>query len=346
MTTSARPTAGPPGPVRPGGPDPLRPPWPGDPTADAYKDWLHLNVFDYETGAVGLFNSSLHGDPISPRSVAVGCALAYLPDRGWVGSVEVVPQQLAAVGISSIATGTATVSVDGRTGMVVASARSAELAADVVTSPEASGIDLPGPTPFGAGWIGWAVIPRLRPTGRLRAGEVHIVLDGASCYHDHNWGRWYWGDDVGWDWAALLAPNPAPVFVLSRATDRAHREGSWRLTVAHAASQRSYTGRRLRVETTGRYTGSLRRWPGATAAAQTGRSRPTLPGRWLVVAGDGVDRIEIEMQASAAAQIVLADPSRRGYSYLHEIVVRFSAVGRVSGQNFTLDGLGVAERLD
>ena len=69
--------------------DALRPPLPLDPTRAAYKDWLHLNVFDPHSGLVALLNASLHGAPENAQSRAIGTALGYLPDAGWVGNVEV-----------------------------------------------------------------------------------------------------------------------------------------------------------------------------------------------------------------------------------------------------------------
>jgi hypothetical protein len=325
----------------------LRPAVLGSPDALLYKDWLHVNVVDHERGSVGLVNASVHGNPLDARAVAVGAALLHVPGRGWLGAVDVVPLQEAAIGHSRISMGSVAVAVDGRSGTVAASMRTAELHGELIGIPAAPSTTLPEPLPFGSGWIGWSVTPRLHLTGALHGAETTIGLAEASGYHDHNWGRWRWGDDVGWDWAALLAPAPAPALVLSRATDRQHSPGTdWRLTVAEAVAERTFSGRQIDVRADGRMTGPLRRLPGATAAAQTGRSRPDLPARMHVRAAYGLDHVDVEVRATAAAQLVLAEPTGQGYSYLHEMAVTFSAEGRIRGRRIDLEGLGIVERLD
>ena len=57
--------------------------------ASAYKDWLHLNVFDAGSGTIGIFNISLHGSPQDSRSRAVGTALVHTDDGGWSGNLEI-----------------------------------------------------------------------------------------------------------------------------------------------------------------------------------------------------------------------------------------------------------------
>lgn len=37
-------------------------------------------------------------------------------------------------------------------------------------------------------------------------GEV-FILDGVRGYHDHNWGRWMWQDNIGWDWGQAIEPD-------------------------------------------------------------------------------------------------------------------------------------------
>jgi hypothetical protein len=37
---------------------------------------------------------------------------------------------------------------------------------------------------------------------------IRKMLDRAPGYHDHNWGRWHWGQDLGWEWGCFLPPAP------------------------------------------------------------------------------------------------------------------------------------------
>ena len=61
-----------------------------------------------------------------------------------------------------------------------------------------------------------AVMSRLTASGSVTTGTTTIDVRRASAYHDHNWGRWHWGDDVGWEWGAFMAESPGPAIVISR----------------------------------------------------------------------------------------------------------------------------------
>ena len=49
--------------------------------------------------------------------------------------------------------------------------------------------------------MSWLFVPRLRADGWLRIGGREHRFDNDLAYHDHNWGRFWWGDDFGWTWA-------------------------------------------------------------------------------------------------------------------------------------------------
>jgi hypothetical protein len=103
--------------------DTLRPPPLFDPTAPAYKDWLHLNLFDYASGSIGIFNGSLHGSPLDARSRAIGTALVHVPGGGWLGNTEVTAMDEANVGTTSIALRHVAIATDPNAGTVLVAAR-------------------------------------------------------------------------------------------------------------------------------------------------------------------------------------------------------------------------------
>jgi hypothetical protein len=331
-------------------PDGLRPPSALDGSAAAYKDWLHLNLFDHASGSVGLVNVSLHGEPADPRSRAIGTALLHVPGLGWIGNVEVSRQSEARAGVGSLTLAQVALALDYPAGRALAAARFRRDAFQLRLAAEAASpaLDLEQRLPLGPGWVSWYVVPRWRVTnGEAVIGERRLPLAGASAYHDHNWGRWHWGEDLGWEWAALLTPSPGPAFVLSRATDRSHRRaGNPVLVVQVEHRRRTFGGSTVRLETDGRFDGRPRRLPGALAALHQDRAAPRLPARVRVRADDGRDRVDIEFVADAAAQLIAGDPVVRGYGFLHEIAGRFSAPARIGDRDLGGAGLGVLEYVD
>ena len=331
--------------------DVLRPPWPTDPSAVAYKDWLHLNFFDHSTGSVGLINVSLHGAPADHRSRAVGAALVHVPGNGWIGNLDVCAIDEAHVGVSSVALEQVALAADVRDGTLRASVRmpTDALHATLEATPLSRPIDIERQFPFGRGWISWFVVPQLSLRGEIQAGDTSLDIAATTAYHDHNWGRWHWGDDVAWDWAAFSAPAPGPTIVIGRTTDRERRSPSrWWLTVDQDLKRRAFLGPMVTVMRAGRAAPTDRRLPGAVAALHADRVAPRLAKHVRVIADDGIDRVVVDFHARSSAQTIAADPMRRGRGagFINTSVGEFSASLSVDGNTTTADGLGVLEYVD
>jgi hypothetical protein len=76
--------------------------------------------------------------------------------------------------------------------------------------------------PLGDGRINWLFVPRLRAAGWLRISGREYRVEDALAYHDHNWGRFWWGGDFGWTWGTLLPSGAADPWsmVFLQMTDR------------------------------------------------------------------------------------------------------------------------------
>lgn len=76
--------------------------------------------------------------------------------------------------------------------------------------------------PVGDGRMCWLFVPKLHADGWLRIGGQEHRMNGEPAYHDHNWGRFWWGDDFGWTWGTVLSQTPGNPWslVFLRMTDR------------------------------------------------------------------------------------------------------------------------------
>lgn len=81
-------------------------------------------------------------------------------------------------------------------------------------------------------WVSAA--PACKVIGNLIIGEVDYPLDGVLGYHDHNWGTWSWGDNIGWVWGQGIEANNDNAdtdvgrycIVLGKLTDSSHSSES------------------------------------------------------------------------------------------------------------------------
>ena len=329
--------------------DHLRPPGPIDPTANRYKDWLHLNLMHHGSGAIGLVNLSLHGPPDDPRSRVVGIAAVNQPGEGWIGQAEIRGFDEAAISDRTIALGNIALAIADTGGEVLSSVimPSDGVSLQVTAVPSASPIVIDEQLPLGTGWISWRATPRLSLAGKMNLGDRMLDLSDASGYHDHNWGRWYWGDDFGWEWACFLTPPPGPCFVMSRTTDRAHRHpGPLTLSADVGRTRRTFVAPHAQVEYAGELEPLTRRLPGAMAALHQGRARVRLPHTARLRADDGKYSVAIEYTGRSALQVITADPIAAGYGFIHEIAGEFECEYKNGDGCYSGRGLAILEYVD
>ena len=59
-----------------------------------------------------------------------------------------------------------------------------------------------------SGVMNWVTAaPVCKVNGNLTINGTVYSLDGVRGYHDHNWGRWMWCDNIGWDWGQAIELN-------------------------------------------------------------------------------------------------------------------------------------------
>jgi hypothetical protein len=329
--------------------DGLRAPSRLDADAALYKDWLHLNLFHPPSGLVGLVNVAVHGEPGDPRSRAVGTALVHVPGVGWTGNIEAAGRDDAAVSEHAVGLRGVALGIDPGAGRVLASARLPRdgLELDVTARVAGRAVSAWWRMPLGQGWISWFAVAQLTVAGTATVHDRTFSLDGADAYHDHQWGRWRWGDDLGWKWGCFMAPGGDPVFVVIRTSDRAHGPRDRPTLIVHTGGRRRvFSGGSVRIAVAGALDPPRRRVPGALAALHTDRAQPRLPAVVRVDADDGADHVSLEFHARAAVQVITAELTESGFGFIHEMPGSFESSGHVNGADLRTAGLGVFEHVD
>lgn len=325
--------------------DHLRPASLVDRLAPIAKDWLHLNVFDHRGGAVAVVNASLHGDVWRDRGLVVGCCLVHVPGSGWAGGVEILDAAEARLDPGFVGLATMGFALPPDRSVILSVCRP-DVRGKLTATPAAADIVVEEPLPFGSGWISWRAVPRLTAQGWLQVAGTPVDISTASVYHDHNWGRWRWGDDAGWDWGTVLAPDGGPSIVLFRPTRRARRGGDPGVSVHVAGRQVRFSGPSVYVLRSGRYAGPVHRVPGAAAALRGDRRRPVVPASVRLVAGGREAGVEVEWTVDAVAQIVCAEPAVPGQAFIHELCGRATYDVRLGPDRWRGETLGVFEHVD
>lgn len=183
-------------------------------------------------------------------------------------------------------------------------------------------------SPFGGGFIGWGLVPGLRVAGKLSVGGRSFPVEPDwFCYHDRNFGRFRWGEDIGWEWFVAFATceDGTPItLVLDRRTNKDHSEGGFPYIFIYVNCQlrKVFLGATLQID----WEWSERpivppRLPGIMALLFGDRQLQT-PRSLRVTAADDRDRLQIEINFESVVELVVPDNRRRQYTFIEEVTGR------------------------
>lgn len=204
--------------------------------------------------------------------------------------------------------------------------------------------------PLGDGRISWLFVPRLRAHGRLTVCGHEHRFDDELAYHDHNWGRFRWGDDFGWTWGTILpteAGNPWSMVYL-QTTDRSRlRCLSQALYVWHRNEPAAiFRHAAVRTRSTGRF--GVRAdctLPPPMRLLLDGEV-PAVPAHVDVSATRAGDTVHAEFRAQSYARVAQPSETRLDRStVLCETGGSTAAHGTIGGKDFDFVGTGVFEFL-
>ena len=204
--------------------------------------------------------------------------------------------------------------------------------------------------PLGEGRISWLFVPRLRARDGCASAAGSTVWTDDLAYHDHNWGRFRWGDDFGWTWGTILPTEPGDPWsmVFLQTTDRSRlRCLSQALYVWHH-DEPAAIFRHAAVQT--RSDGRLGRAADCTLPPPMrlllDGEVPGVPERIDITATRAGDKVHAEFRSRSYAR--LAQPSEvclDRSTVLCETAVPSRPSGTIKGEDFDFVGTGVFEFL-
>ncbi len=204
--------------------------------------------------------------------------------------------------------------------------------------------------PLGDGRISWLFVPRLRADGWLSIGGREHRIENDLAYHDHNWGRFWWGDDFGWTWGTILptAPGDPWSMVFLQTTDRSRLRCLTQALYVWHHDEPAATFRHSAVHT--RSDGLLNRaadctLPPAMRLLLDGEV-PGVPERIDIAATRAGDTVHVEFHSHSYARLAQPSEVRLDRStVLCETGGTARVSGSINGDDFDFVGNGVFEFL-
>jgi hypothetical protein len=335
----------------------LRFPSPGDTRAGWQKEWFHFCILTPELSL--LINLNVCGDlrpaAVPGSRVARVLMMASTPE-GWFGDLETVDPRDVVLrpGEVAMVLGQNRMSFYANRFHLVAALQTQPLLADVRLEPLTDPLGFGGEISVGKGSIGWFAVPQLSVRGHVVVGGSSYPLEAASAYHDHNWGRWRWGEDFSWEWgfAHLSSQGKEPPgskwsLVLDRTSNRART----RLLESTLALWRDrelikvFSRREITVRPVGyRNPGAIFRVPRAMSLAVPALGRD-VPREFHVTAISGRDRISFVLHSDDEAQVLVPNETDLETTIITEVTGQVRMEGVIRDQRVDAEGRGIFEFL-
>jgi hypothetical protein len=304
---------------------------------DDWKDWYHYILHDPETGILFLYNLCFIGKPetgyitesvfltlpptfnikelaSTPKLETYG----YARNRKWKkGDLVTSPINFHSDDIffSITSPGNVTFTVSNL---------QAGISFQLTGTPIANPVYVPELAPFGNGFIGWGVIPGYLMEGKIIINNNLITVNsGWYCYHDRNFGRFYWGE-IGWTWFVFNAVDnhsKSWTYVLHRNNNTDHTKfGSPVLFVYHKNTlNKIFFGTTIRINIIWDKDDKLIPvLPGALASVFNNR-RVSSPKKIILNASDGKDKVNIIMSINTFTELIVPDNMKKQYTFIKEL---------------------------
>jgi hypothetical protein len=314
-----------------------------------HKEWQHFVVHTPRTTL--LVNFSVVGD-VWARNAEVARLVVLARRDGWDGDVErFEPAEVdVAPGSLTARLGASSLRFEGGRYHVSIALRERQIAADLRFVPRAIPALANNQILSRERSLSWFFVPRLAASGTVSIDGEEEEIEDAPAYHDHNWGRFRWGDDFSWEWGSVLPRDARSQLgvVMMRVTDRAR-------TVSRSQSLSLWRGEGhpvvfrdgdLHVRAEGRLAMLRRRHlrlPRAMSLLAAERAHD-IPARVLLEGHNDDGDITLIFGAEDVAELVLpSETDGHRVVSLYEVTGEATLRGEVRGETIDLEGAGVFE---
>ena len=317
---------------------------------EGYQEWHHFVV--HRPGWQLLVNFSLGGEArpgqghrLAPRVIV----LAH--EERWTGTVARFDDTdldiSADLGTMTVRGNRMTVSPDGY--RVLIGLPEHDISGELHLTPTSQPFAVNNQQ-VGEGRLNWLFVPRLRANGWFRIGGRQHRLDGTSAYHDHNWGRFHWGDDFGWEWGSVLPTDPDEPwsFVFMRMTDRGRLRSYSQALHVWRRNEPAAMFRHAAIEVG--TSGLLARPPDCTVPKSMrlvlGGLASDVPRSIAITGQRSRDRVRAEFQPESHARVALPSQTCLDRAVvLTETSGPARVTGVIDGVDLDVTGVGVFELL-
>jgi hypothetical protein len=315
-----------------------------------FKEWHHFVVHAHDVRL--LINFSLNNEVFGRDEVRLAPRVIVIArDENWSGAVERFDEHAlnvsADLGELTVGGNRMTVLPDGY--HVLIDLPDKDIRGELHFA-SASQPFLVRNEPAGDGRVSWLFVPRLRANGWLRIGGREHRMDDDPAYHDHNWGRFCWGDDFGWTWGTILptAPEDPWSMVFVQITDRSRlRSLSQALYVWHHDEPAGiFRHAAVRVRTEGLLGRAVDLTLPPPMRLLLDGEVPGVPERIDITATRAGDTVHAEFRSKSYARLAQPSEARLDRStVLCETDGTVRASGTIKGKDFDFVGTGVFEFL-
>lgn len=334
--------------------DAFHPPTIFDEAIDLYKEWHHFVFFDRQKKLFGLLNLSVTGNQNNPKK-GIATVIMVLTDSTlrWRGNIESFSvRSLRFSNLHpSILLGRMSVIYENGLYQIFGKLQSQRTLVDlrfkIDFSPVTSKPIPPGG--FSPVWKDWVGVPRLTVDGTLFVEEEEFKITKGIGYHDHNRGRFKWGDPFGWDGGFLLEDvvfdelGPVVIgFFIDRSVDARSGRQSVVFLWTRDGPRKIFSSHQVQTKQSGVFEGPYHKLPGTARILWPERPR-SVPSVIKIIATDNRDEIQIDLEPVTLCQIISSNHLGKGETIWNEIYGITRVKGLIEGKTICKKTKGYLE---